>query len=126
MQFLKLLKEQRDRNAPDAKGSLVTVDLHPDRPIARGIAPPPYDKTMVRLPDDPTFDDMEALGATLDFHREGHVVGEGTVWVSGEIPRVTEFEPGLRGFMRWVEDKNGTGKWTSESVCDTRITILVI
>jgi len=112
--LLKLLKEEHDRKAPDSTGSLVTVDLHPDRPIARGIAPPPYDKVTARLPEDPSFEELEAAGAQLDLRREGHVVGNGAVWVSGEIPRVTEFEGGLLGGMRWVEDKTAKGEWKQE------------
>lgn len=103
-----LLKAQRD---------VVTVDLHPDRPIARGIAPPPYDKVIVRLPEDPSFQELEDAGARLELHRQGHIVGDGAVWVSGEIPRVTEFEMGLPGGMRWYEDvEDGKGEWRPEPV----------
>ncbi|KZP32912.1 hypothetical protein FIBSPDRAFT_721887, partial [Athelia psychrophila] len=39
----------------------------------------------------------------------------GTVWVSGEIPRITEFEGGLLGGVRWFETENGgKGGWKSE------------
>lgn len=100
-----LLKTQRDGDRDgDDDGSVVTVDLHPDRPIARGIAPPPYDKVIARLPEDPSFQELKDAGARLELHRQGHIVGDGAVWVSGEIPRVTEFEMGLPGGMRWYED----------------------
>lgn len=86
------------------------VDVHPDRPNARGIAPgPKYDKVIAALPPDPTFELIEKGGGVLEKHRERHYVAGGTVWVSGEIPRVTEFEDGILGGMRWVEDDGG--KW---------------
>ncbi|KAI0689972.1 beta-lactamase-like protein [Cytidiella melzeri] len=83
-------------------------DLHPDRPIARGIAP--NGKIACRLPDDPTFEQIEALGGVVEKHAEGHFVADGTVYVSGEIPRVTEFEQGLLGAVRWKEGEN----WVAE------------
>ncbi|KAF8590976.1 hypothetical protein K439DRAFT_1644495 [Ramaria rubella] len=98
----------------DSKEGSVIVDLHPDRPLARGIAPPPYDKTIARLPDDPSFEEIEAAGAQIELSCEGHVVGDGAVWVSGEIPRITEFEGGLLGGMRWFEDEHGKGAWRAE------------
>lgn len=91
-----------------------TVDVHPDRPYARGIAPgPTYDKVLCALPADPTFGLIEKAGGVLEKHSEGHAVAGGTVWVSGEIPRVTEFEAGILGGVRWVEGPEG-GKWTKE------------
>ena len=119
LSLLKLLNAQNVPR-PDEGGGLVTLDLHPDRPIARGLAPPPFDKVVCRLPDDPTFAELEAAGARLELRREGHVVGGGAAWVSGEIPRVTEFEGGLPGGMRWVEDEAGKGAWTPESVSGLR------
>lgn len=92
------------------------IDVHPDRPTARGIAPGPnYDKVICALPFDPTFEEIERLGGVVDKHNEGHAVAGGTVWVSGEIPRQTEYETGLMGGMRWVEEE-GVGKWISDPV----------
>lgn len=84
-------------------------DLHPDRPIARGIAP--GGKVIARLPDDPTFEQIEELGGVVEKHSEGHVVADGTIYVSGKIPRVTAFEQGLLGAVRWK------GEWVPEEVC---------
>lgn len=41
------------------------------------------------------------------------MVAGDTVWVSGEIPRVTEWEGGLLGGVRWNEDKRD---WVNEEV----------
>lgn len=95
------------------------VDLHPDRPIARGIAPPPtFDKVIARLPPDPTFDLIEKVGGKVEIDTEGHTVADDTVWVSGEIPRITDFEGGLLGGSRWVqsEDAGRSYKWVNEPV----------
>ena len=91
------------------------VDVHPDRPFARGIAPgPTYDKVLCALLPDPTFELIETAGGVLEKHAEGHTVAGNTIWVSGEIPRVTEFENGLLGGMRWHEER---GEWIKEQVC---------
>ena len=90
----------------------IVADLHPDRPIARGIAPPPGDKVMARLKEDPKFEEIEKLGAKVELRADPHVVAGGAVYVSGEIPRLSSFEQGLIGGMRWVDGKG----WTSEPV----------
>lgn len=88
------------------------ADVHPNRPFARGIAPGPrYDKVIARLPPDPTFEQIEAAGATVEKHAEGHLVAGDMVWVSGEITRVTSFETGLPGAKRFEQ-----GVWTDELV----------
>lgn len=94
------------------------IDLHPDRPIARGIAPPPkFDKVIGRLPSDPTFELIEKAGAKVETSKEGHAVADGTIWVSGEIPRITDFEAGLLGGVRWFESENDNkGGWVNEEV----------
>lgn len=104
---------QRGSSAPPC-----VVDLHPSRPTARGIAPAPtYDKVIARLPADPTFKEIEKAGAKVEQNKEGHAIAGGGVWVSGEIPRVTEWEGGLLGGVRWFENENaGKGGWVNEEV----------
>ncbi|KAI0029437.1 beta-lactamase-like protein [Vararia minispora EC-137] len=86
------------------------VDVHPDRPLARGIKPPQLGRVLCRLPADPTLDELTQAGATVEMHAAPHGVAGGTVWVSGEIPRVTPFEEGLIGGVRWREG----GGWVDE------------
>ena len=121
--LLSFLRHRR-AHAPSA-ASPVVADLHPDRPIARGIAPPRVGKVIGRLPADPEFAQIAELGAVVEMHAEGHAVAGDTVWVSGEIPRVTHFEGGLPGAVRWVElggDSSAgsggkpKGKWVKEEV----------
>lgn len=98
-------------------GERTVVDVHPNRPTARGIAPPPSNKVICQLPRDPSFEEIEAHGGTVEKHRDGHAVAGGTVWVSGEIPRVTPFEAGLIGGMRFTPNEDGTaGIWSEELV----------
>ncbi|KAI0779967.1 beta-lactamase-like protein [Fomes fomentarius] len=90
------------------------VDLHPDRPIARGIAPVSAGgKVLARLPDDPSFAEIEDLRGIVEKHADGHAVAEGAVWISGEIPRVTHFEGGLPSGVRWIESE-GNAEWAKE------------
>ncbi|KAG2002554.1 hypothetical protein CC2G_004733 [Coprinopsis cinerea AmutBmut pab1-1] len=100
----------------------VIVDVHPSRPIQRGIAPPPSHNVICAIPADPSFEEIVGLGATLEKHKDGHTVAGGTVYISGEIPRLTDFEGGLLGGVRWVVDEEDNsveggkakGKWVSE------------
>ncbi|KAF9024861.1 hypothetical protein BDZ89DRAFT_1068796 [Hymenopellis radicata] len=88
--------------APSTDVSRCVMDVHPSRPYARGIAPGPnYDKVICSLPADPEFAEMEALGGVVEKHADEHVVAGGTVYVSGAIPRVTPYEQGILGGMRW-------------------------
>ncbi|KAI0769565.1 beta-lactamase-like protein [Trametes elegans] len=107
--LLSFLRYRRE-HAPDAPPCV--ADLHPDRPIARGIAPH-GGKVIARLAADPTFEQIEGIGGVVERHSEGHAIAGGAIWVSGEIPRVTHFEGGLPSGVRWV-DANGQGEWVKE------------
>ncbi|KAF8492360.1 beta-lactamase-like protein [Russula emetica] len=103
-----------DRRSQEVGVSTI-VDVHPNRPTARGIAPPPSGKVICQLPRDPSFEEIEAQGGTVEKHRDGHAVAGGTVWVSGEIPRVTPFETGLIGGVRFTPNEDGNGgSWSEE------------
>lgn len=115
LSFLSLRNSKLE--ASSKLGSVCTVDVHPERPEARGIAPgPTYDRVLCAIPLDPTFEAIESLGASVEKHAEGHLVAGDTVYVSGEIPRVTEYEAGILGGMRWVKNGQGVGKWIGEPV----------
>ncbi|KAG6842170.1 hypothetical protein C0991_001663 [Blastosporella zonata] len=104
--------QHRDTFAPSQP---CVVDVHPDRPLARGIAPGPnFDKVICALPKDPTFELIERAGGIVEKSCEGHSVASGNVWVSGEIPRATSFETGMLGGMRWFQDSGKEGKWIKE------------
>lgn len=116
LSFLKFRRETQ-KNAPEGqKVTTCVADLHPDRPVARGFAPPPKVKPICRLPEDPSFKAIEESGAKVEHHAEPHTVSDGAVYVSGKIPRVTHFERGLIGNMRWVEGNDGEGNWVADNV----------
>lgn len=112
--ILSLLNLRKAEIAIDeSKNQGICIDLHPDRPIARGIAP--RGPVIARLPPDPTFTEIQERGGTVELHAEEHVVAGGTVYVSGEIPRITSFETGLLGAVRWFGDEvKGEGAWKPE------------
>jgi 7,8-dihydropterin-6-yl-methyl-4-(beta-D-ribofuranosyl)aminobenzene 5'-phosphate synthase len=72
------------------------------------------------LPADPTFELIKEAGGIVEMNRESHTVADNAIFVSGEIPRVTDFEGGIPGGMRWIEG-NGPGKWTKEEVYITLV-----
>jgi 7,8-dihydropterin-6-yl-methyl-4-(beta-D-ribofuranosyl)aminobenzene 5'-phosphate synthase len=93
----------------------LVVDLHPDRPVYRGIALP---EVVISLEADPTFEELESAGSSVDKRAEPHTVLDGFFLVSGEIPRVTPYETGLRNAVRYDPDEKD---WFSdESITDER------
>ncbi|KAJ7217946.1 beta-lactamase-like protein [Mycena pura] len=117
--LLSFLSHSRALNNPKC-----IVDCHPDRPISRGMARGPlYDKVFGALRSDPTFEEIEAAGGIVEKHAECHTVAAGAVWVSGEIPRISPFEVGMPGAMRWVAEDGG--KWISdELIMDERYAVI--
>lgn len=117
LSFLRLRRDKIESLGPNRvpfPGPCI-ADLHPDRPIARGLAP--TGKVIGQLNRDPTFEEIEGLGGVVEKHAEGHAVAGDTVWVSGEIPRLTSFEQGLLGAVRFVGKEGSVdGEWISEEV----------
>jgi 7,8-dihydropterin-6-yl-methyl-4-(beta-D-ribofuranosyl)aminobenzene 5'-phosphate synthase len=71
------------------------VDLHPDRPDQRGVLTP--SGTMLMLPQEPSFADIEQAGGEIVRAGEPHPICEGYFFGSGAIDRVTSYETGLVG-----------------------------
>jgi 7,8-dihydropterin-6-yl-methyl-4-(beta-D-ribofuranosyl)aminobenzene 5'-phosphate synthase len=93
----------------------LSVDLHPSRPDYRGMA---IGQKLISLQADPTFEEIEAAGAVVDRHGEAHTVLDNFFFVSGEIPRQTAYENGLKGGMRFSHEDND---WFSdELIADER------
>ncbi|KAK4974426.1 hypothetical protein LTR42_005070 [Elasticomyces elasticus] len=88
----------------------VAVDLHPARPDYRGIMTP---MGPISLEADPTFDEIAAAGGEIDKHDEAHNVLEDFFTVSGEIPRVTDYELGIKRGVRFTKE---TGKWEDDTL----------
>ncbi|QIW99306.1 hypothetical protein AMS68_004824 [Peltaster fructicola] len=101
----------------EAKHALqpVVVDLHPDRPAFRGFQPPGH--AIVSFEADPTFEDIEKAGGVVQTRDQPHVVLENMFLVSGEIPRGTPYEQGLKFGMRFED-----GVWRpDEAMKDERL-----
>ncbi|KPM44438.1 hypothetical protein AK830_g2089 [Neonectria ditissima] len=88
----------------------VVVDLHPDRPDFRGID---FNGTHVSMEADPSFEDMEARGGVVSKSSAPHLVLDDMFAVSGEVPRVTEYEKGLRGGIRF---NAATEQWEKDEM----------
>jgi 7,8-dihydropterin-6-yl-methyl-4-(beta-D-ribofuranosyl)aminobenzene 5'-phosphate synthase len=78
------------------------VDVHPDRPDQRGTITP--FGLVVTLPPEPTLAELVAGGGRLALHAEVHPVAGGLLLGSGEIPRVTGYETGIPGHVRFDGD----------------------
>ena len=93
----------------------VVADVHPARPDYRGFV---LGETIVSLQADPTFEELESAGATVSKQAETHTVLDNLFLISGEIPRLTPYETGLKGAMRYDREEND---WFSdESITDER------
>ncbi|KAH8078045.1 beta-lactamase-like protein [Cristinia sonorae] len=127
LSFLRIRKAAfADPDCDPVNPGLVVVDLHPDRPIARGIAPGGPTKVIGQLATDPRFEEIEELDGFIEKHSKEHLVAEDTVYVSGEIPRVTPWEQGLLGAVRWVGDEESKrGEWVEEEqIMDERYALV--
>lgn len=61
---------------------------------------------------DPTFEELTTAGASVVLKSEDHTILDGMFFISGEIPRVTNYETGLPNGIRldlnsgeWIDDK---------------------
>jgi 7,8-dihydropterin-6-yl-methyl-4-(beta-D-ribofuranosyl)aminobenzene 5'-phosphate synthase len=94
----------------------VTVDLHPSRPDFRGVTTPIF---QMSLEADPEFEEIEAAGGRVSKNDKTHNILDDFFLVSGEIPRHTSYEKGLRRGSRFSKE---TGKWTTdELIMDERL-----
>lgn len=101
------------KDAKQAKGlsdTSLVVDVHPSRPDYRGFG---MGETIVSLEADPSFGEMEEAGATIDKNSETHTVLDDMFLISGEIPRVTSYENGLKGALRFDSEE---GDWFSDEM----------
>ena len=102
------------KKAQNLSNSLV-LDLHPDRPDYRGLA---IGHKIISLQADPSFDELEEAGGIVDKQDETHTVLDDFFLISGEIPRRTSYEHGLKHAMRFDREEND---WFSdEAIADER------
>lgn len=93
----------------------VIVDVHPSRPDYRGFQ---FGEKLISLEADPTIDEIQENGARPSQHDKTHTVLDDMFLISGEIPRQTSYETGLKYGMRFDQSD---GEWFSdEKVADER------
>jgi 7,8-dihydropterin-6-yl-methyl-4-(beta-D-ribofuranosyl)aminobenzene 5'-phosphate synthase len=110
--MLRALQLARDRNG----GRNISCYMHPDMFRSRAIKLP--NGALLPIEDVPSAAALEANGGRVVSSRTPQTITDDTVFVSGEIPRVSGFEPGLPGQCRRTED--GTGWEPDELVLDER------
>jgi 7,8-dihydropterin-6-yl-methyl-4-(beta-D-ribofuranosyl)aminobenzene 5'-phosphate synthase len=93
----------------------LVIDLHPDRPVYRGIALP---ENIISLEADPTFDELTDAGAVVNKSNEAHTVLDDMFLISGEIPRLTPYETGLKNAVRYDPEENDW--YSDELIADER------
>ena len=65
----------------------------------------------ISLEADPSFEEVQEAGAMLVKNAVVHTILDDMFLVSGEIPRVTPYELGLRGAVRF---DSTTGRWEED------------
>ncbi|KAJ5816283.1 Metallo-beta-lactamase superfamily protein [Penicillium robsamsonii] len=108
--LLRAIRMINDAKRAESRSEDLVMDLHPDRPVYRGIALPEH---IISLEADPTFEEIEGAGAVVDKRSEPHTVLDDFFLISGEIPRVTPYETGLKNAVRYDPDEND---WFSDEV----------
>lgn len=116
LRAIRMINEAKKEAATKAEANTadqtaVVADLHPDRPDFRGVQFPGH--APISLEADPRFDEIEAAGAVLEKHSDAHTVSDGFFLVSGEIPRQTSYEGGIRFGKRYVAAKDA---WESDEL----------
>lgn len=113
--MLKAIDMINESRKSKSENKNVVVDVHPSRPDYRGFA---LGDKIVSLEADPSFQEIINHGATLNKHDETHAVLDDMFLVSGEIPRETTYEKGVKFGMRFDQSEN---EWISdEKIADER------
>ena len=95
----------------------VVVDLHHSQIVTRGFKV--RGKIYPMVPDNPTSAEFESMGAKVELHQKGHLVDD-CFYVSGRIPRHTDYETGLPGHFRQIDGKHGKQWVPDEEIDDER------
>jgi 7,8-dihydropterin-6-yl-methyl-4-(beta-D-ribofuranosyl)aminobenzene 5'-phosphate synthase len=114
--MLRALQLIRDRNG----GREVPYYAHPD--MFRTRATKVANDSMRLMEDVPSIEALSAHGARVINTTEPQLILDGMGYVSGEIPRVTPYERGLKGQHRRTLD--GTGWELDELIMDERFLAL--
>jgi len=110
LKVLEMIGDARKQDSSRESLPPIHVDLHPARPDYRGMKPP--EMPVISFEADPSFAQIEHVGAVVDKSDQAHTVLDDMFLVSGEIPQVTPYEKGLRFGMRYEES---TGEWREDT-----------
>ena len=114
LKAISMINAQKDPSNPR-----VTVDVHPNRPEYRGVTSPLGQ--IISMEADPTFEAIKQVGGILAKEDQVHSVLDDTFLISGAIPRLTEYETGIRGGVRL--DK-GSSSWVPDpQISDERLVV---
>ncbi|KAL9622629.1 MAG: hypothetical protein Q9160_002939 [Pyrenula sp. 1 TL-2023] len=117
LRAIDLIKQAKISNPVSDLSDPITADLHPNRPTYRGF----MGLEPISLEADPTFEEITAAGAKVSKSAEAHTVLDDMFLISGEIPRVTPYETGVKRGIRFDEEK---GEWESdELILDERLVV---
>ncbi len=123
-----ILAARRERPTTAGPMETLVADLHVDRPEVRGLKAPPRaageEYSVVSLEPDPSFDELTAQGAVIELSNQPHSVLDDMFLISGEIPRKTAYEKGIRGALRFSPGHPGPGRWEpDELIMDERFVV---
>lgn len=93
------------------------VDLHPAEILQRG-RPTASNGVSIHKPENPSSTDLSNLGkaVTVEKHDEAHTVLDDSFYISGYVPRKTEYEKGIPNHVSLIG-----GKWVlDEEIADER------
>jgi 7,8-dihydropterin-6-yl-methyl-4-(beta-D-ribofuranosyl)aminobenzene 5'-phosphate synthase len=89
----------------DAVREEVECYVHPGMFAERALQKP--DGELIRFEQVPNMEELTQAGAKVINTEEPQLVADGTFYVSGEIPRRTEYETGFPGHVRRASDGQG-------------------
>ncbi|KAJ5162268.1 hypothetical protein N7492_007660 [Penicillium capsulatum] len=108
--MLQAIRMIKDAKKAQGRTDDLVVEVHPDRPAYRGIALPQH---IISLEADPSFEEIVDAGAVLHKRDDAHIVLDDMFLISGEIPRKTAYETGLKNAVRFDPDEKD---WFSDEV----------
>jgi 7,8-dihydropterin-6-yl-methyl-4-(beta-D-ribofuranosyl)aminobenzene 5'-phosphate synthase len=98
LQAIRMINDAKARESGTTQN--VVVDLHPNRPVYRGVMA----MKPVSLEADPTFEEIAEAGGKVEKHDQPHTVLDDMFLISGEIPRKTSYEKGIRQGIRYIPE----------------------
>lgn len=110
IQMILEAKKKSNLQLQSGNNAALVVDLHPSRPDYRRVK---IGTESISLEADPTFAEIEAAGATIVKNSTPHTLLDDFFLISGEIPRVTPYEIGLKNGIRFHES---TKSWVKDEL----------